>query len=186
MPSGDTLGFALRVRAHLGSRWGVEGEYGRPWDTNKELAGSSAIGELGLSPVLGNFDIDVLVANDPRFPAVFSYRVNTRRRFASLSTGGWVQQDLSSRVSLVYVGGIAFQRTRRDAALTYSVTQGPRLAQAPSSTSRNDSFHTVRPFGGLESPVVLTDHLRLVPGVRVYGLEGGWLIRPSIGLAWAF
>jgi hypothetical protein len=48
----------------------------------------------------------------------------------------------------------------------------------------------VGPVAGIEARIRMTEHVRLVPGVRIHGLGGpiseGWLVRPSVGLSWAF
>ena len=35
-------------------------------------------------------------------------------------------------------------------------------------------------------PGFLGGKVDLVPGLRMQGVSGGWLIRPAVGLAWAF
>lgn len=42
------------------------------------------------------------------------------------------------------------------------------------------------PLVGFEARVSLTDHVQFVPGVRIQSVSGGWLIRPGVGLGWAF
>jgi hypothetical protein len=48
------------------------------------------------------------------------------------------------------------------------------------------------PVVGFEARIALTDHIRLVPGVRLQGIgrgtngTAGWLIRPSASLMWEF
>jgi hypothetical protein len=39
---------------------------------------------------------------------------------------------------------------------------------------------------GFEACIGLTEHVNLVPGVRLHGLENGWLLRPAVGLEWEF
>jgi hypothetical protein len=42
------------------------------------------------------------------------------------------------------------------------------------------------PVAGVEARIWLTDQVQLVPGVRLHGLDGGWLVRSSVGLGWTF
>ena len=39
---------------------------------------------------------------------------------------------------------------------------------------------------GVEGRVGLSDHVRVVPGLRLLAAGGGWTIRPAVGLAWEF
>jgi len=50
----------------------------------------------------------------------------------------------------------------------------------------NSVVYSARPMAGFEARIGLTDHVQLVPGVRMHGIQGGWLIRPSVGLSWKF
>jgi hypothetical protein len=38
----------------------------------------------------------------------------------------------------------------------------------------------------VEARVGLTENLERAPGVRLIGLENGWLVRPAVGLGWTF
>jgi hypothetical protein len=39
---------------------------------------------------------------------------------------------------------------------------------------------------GLEGAIGMTEHLRIVPGVRMLALDSQWIIRPAVGLQWRF
>jgi hypothetical protein len=47
-------------------------------------------------------------------------------------------------------------------------------------------IYGVRPFVGVESSMTLTERFYVLPGVRLHGLNGAWLIRPSVGVGWNF
>jgi hypothetical protein len=50
----------------------------------------------------------------------------------------------------------------------------------------NATTYDVGPFAGMEGRIGLTEHTHLVAGVRLHGISGGWLFRPSVGLGWNF
>ncbi len=184
---GEALGFALRVGTPLGSMWGVEAEFARPAEIETEwspqiipldqpslVSGSLTGGIIG-GPLLGATETLIL-------PPFSTYRIQTRQRNSTLSAGLWVRQYLSARVSMVYLGGVGFERTELETEVTYQ----PFISSRRSPVLTSSTLYGVRPFVGVESRIAMTDHLQLVPGVRLHGLEGGWLVRPSVGLAWAF
>jgi hypothetical protein len=47
-------------------------------------------------------------------------------------------------------------------------------------------IYGVRPMVGLESRIGLTEHVDLVPGLRLHAGENVWLVRPAVGLNWRF
>ena len=47
-------------------------------------------------------------------------------------------------------------------------------------------IYGVRPFVGVESPITVTERFYVLPGHRLHGLDGAWLIRPSVGIGWNF
>jgi len=193
---GEAIGFALRVGTPLGSMWGVEAEFARPAEIETEwtpgfvpLSQTSGVwSSIGDYPVSGVYPVDFdIITRQIYSPAI--YRVQTRQRNTTLSTGLWARQDLSARVSLTYLGGAGFGRTETETEYHVQAFSGYRfdassLLRAPSSI--RTIAYGVRPFVGIESRIAMTDHLQLVPGMRLHALEGGWLLRPSVGLAWAF
>jgi hypothetical protein len=91
----------------------------------------------------------------------------------------WTLQTVSNRVSLVYLGGVAFNRFERE--FGYAFDFAPTLF----SRSRTTVYST-RPVVGFESWIALTDRVTLMPGVRLQGVQDGWSVRPGIGLGWSF
>ena len=59
----------------------------------------------------------------------------------------------------------------------------------PSSRTRTTQYG-VGPIVGLEARIGMTEHARLVAGVRLHALGqslvNGWIVRPNVGLAWMF
>jgi hypothetical protein len=46
--------------------------------------------------------------------------------------------------------------------------------------------YDIGPMVGVEGRIRMGRQVDLVPGIRLHGHQGGWLIRPAIGLAWTF
>jgi hypothetical protein len=166
---GEAFGWAVRAGTPIGARWGVEAEFARPSEFRSET-GEVVTTMLPFVPPFGQLS--------------FSYQASTRERNTTLSTSVWVQQTLSSRVALVYHGGVSFIRTERMLDLT-SLSSNAAIFSLPAFQGESVAYG-VRPFVGVESPLVLHGPLYLVPGIRLHGLEGGWLIRPSVGIGWNF
>ncbi len=165
---GEAVGFALRAGTGLGSNWGVELEYARPSAIRRAqfIYPMYAI-QAGVTP-------DVV-------PAIFPLPrpSDTRDRNTTLSAVLWTNQAVTDRVSLVYLGGVAFNRFSREYGYAFDVL--PALF----SVSRTVTYST-GPVVGFESWIGLTDNVTLMPGLRLLGVEGGWSIRPAVGIGWTF
>ena len=182
---GEAIGFALRVGSELGRRWGVELEFARPSEITNDFS-------PGIVPLPATLTPGAIGANtgSPEiigqiFPT-FSYRIRTTQRNTMLSSAVWARQEISSRMSVVYLGGIGFHRTTSEVALTFEPRPliGIPIVFPPAVT--NSTTYDVGPFAGIEGRIGLTDHAQLVPGIRLHGIQGGWLFRPSVGLGWNF
>jgi hypothetical protein len=176
---GEAIGFALRVGTPLGSIWGVEAEFVYPSSIENES--SPDVFPLFPLPTVGPIGTSI---ESVIYPPI-SYQVRTAWRTSTLSTGVWARQGISERVALVYSGGAAFIRTRSDFEFIYTPPRQLGFIALP-STSIETVHYSVRPFVGIGARIGMTEHLELVPAVRLQGLDGGMLVRPSIGLAWAF
>jgi hypothetical protein len=180
--SGEALGFGLRVGTPLGSRWGVELEFVRPSEISSEF--SPEILPLltdplfsALPPVGSSLDLDLT------FPS-YSYDVRTKQRNTTIAATVWIAQRLTPKFSLSYLGGISFGRTTREIEFAFQPIRFPILP-IPNLTTETTTYD-VGPLVGLEGSIVLTEHVQLVPGIRLHGVEGGWLLRPAVGLGWVF
>ena len=91
---------------------------------------------------------------------------------------------IAPRVSLAYLGGVAFGRTESELEISY-VPIRPTIIPIPPSVNESIDYG-VAPMVGVEGRIRLAGHVALVPGLRLHGTDGGWLIRPSLGLAWMF
>lgn len=177
---GEAIGFALRAGTRVGAIWGVEVEFARP----------SLIEEEGGGPIA--LPAPQSITFDPSFPrgltpAIFPpivIGVRTSQRHTTLSAVAWAEQLLSARVSLVYLGGVAFARSQRDYTATYSPLAGGVSLVIPYVTET--VIYGVGPVAGFEARLALTDRAQLVPGIRLQAVDHTWLVRPSVGISWTF
>ena len=190
--NGESLGFALRLGSPIGAKWGVEAEFVRPGEiTSNQLPEifPAAVYDFTLTPSIpglpntGGYDPAIF----PPFAPSISYEFRSTERRSTLSTSLWVRQEISSRVSMVYLGGVAFGRTSNEVEITYTFPRQAILPLPPISPLINESIsYDVQPMVGVEGRIRLAGKVDLVPGLRLHGAQGGWLIRPAVGLSWNF
>jgi hypothetical protein len=190
---GEAFGGAIRVGTAIAERWGIDLEFTRPGEIERDTffalplgvpqavmfagrpEGAPASGQLAIG---GVFELP-----GPNRP--FIGPPTTTQRYTTLTTLAWIRQPLGSRADIVYLGGLAFVR------LATRTTFGiGRLASA-GIRAFDESYTTygTAPAVGLDVRVTMTEHLRLVPGLRLLAVdesESGWLARPSVGLQWRF
>lgn len=187
---GEAVGFALRAGTPLGGAWGVEVEFAHPGeiDDEHELGLRFPVDTLprGVPVISRDGDVGQLLPELIRAP--LTYRVRTSERNTTLSAALWYEQPLTSRVSMAYLGGVAFTRSTYENEVTYSplILGLPELALTLPPTLSESTIYGVQPMVGVESRIGMTDHLRLVPGLRLQASDGRWLIRPAVGLSWSF
>jgi hypothetical protein len=183
--NGEALGFALRLGTPIRARWGVELEFVRPGEITTDqpqilpLPAYYTITAERAVPGLPNVSPDASLV----LPS-YSFRFRSTQRRSTLSTALWVQQEISRRFSLAYVGGLAFGRTDAEVEVDYLPIR-PTILPIPRSRSESISYD-IGPTVGVEGRIGMADQLDLVPSLRLHGFQGGWLIRPSLGLAWNF
>ncbi len=195
VPSGgEAIGFALRVGTPLGSRWGVELEFTRAGEIETEFdgviplasrAGSAVSWTSSLPPGSVPAGIDAVL---PLLQRPTSYSLQTTQRHSTLSTIVWMNQELSPRVSLIYLAGMGFSRTTFENESRFEILPLPPGISIPNifPAITKTVTYGVRPLAGIEGRIGLTEHVDLVPGIRLHGLDNGWLLRPAVGLAWNF
>lgn len=100
----------------------------------------------------------------------------------------WVAQTVSSRIDLIYLGGIAFSRMVEE--MEFELTRRAALAPIVVPSSIRTTTYGAGPVVGLEARVRFPARAILIPGVRLHGVGGGagggWLVRPSVALGWRF
>jgi hypothetical protein len=183
--AGEALGFALRAGVPVGDIWGVEVEFARPGEIENEAEPRV----LPLAQQTLTFtSISDLPSVSPLLPTILPLSLRSAQRHSTLSASAWVQQQLSSRVAMVYLAGMGFYRSEQELEYTFPRLAGaipPGLISIPSYSSETIHYG-VRPMAGLESRLEMTDHAHLAAGIRLHASSGIWLVRPSVGLGWTF
>ena len=186
--SGEAVAFSLSLGTPIGQNWGVELGFVYPSEIERENNQGFPIPLLAAASLAG---IGAGIAVPPGGAHLtgpgFEASTEVERRNMTLDTVAWFAQSVGSRVDLVYLGGVAFNRVVEE--VTFQFNRRPAGLIVPTST-RTVSYD-VAPVVGMEARIGLTDHVRLVPGIRLQGVggtstQGGWLLRPSAGLAWQF
>jgi len=185
--SGDAFAGAIRVGTFLTSHVGLELEYFRPGEIESDGGGPIYLTEnpgLAYSFTDGRFgDLGSLT-----FPSIISQSMSVRT--STISALLTARQSLSGRVELVYLGGVGFSRVVRE--IEYGFPRGilPLTPEIQRSYSTRNTQFAAGPVVGIEVRAGMTDHAQVVAGLRLHALGqavvDGWMIRPSIGLAWKF
>lgn len=191
--NGETFGGALRVGTPLGRQWGVELEFARTGEIEMMPGGVFPAGSIEWSSgssagFLSSITSSALIFPSPRF--------ESERRLATISTLLWWNHELSDRVSLAYLGGVAFTRTTWELRISYPDFPVPPFPLPlpigrPTILPPPDLHQETTSYGadvavGFEGRIGMTDHVRLVPGIRLQTISDGWAIRPGVGLQWTF
>ena len=179
--NGEAIGGALRVGASLGERWGVELEFTRS-------------GDIEWRP-----DVTILAQLTPRVTEVIGVppdiaifptpEISIETQLSTLGTTLWWRQNVNDRFALVYLGGAAFTRTKAESTVSYPrPLLPPRGGQTiPTGLfSQETVSYDTGVNVGLDAQIGMTDHLHLVPGLRMISVSSRWIIRPAVGLQWRF
>jgi hypothetical protein len=188
---GEAIGFALRAGTRLGTIWGVEVEFARPGEIEHEIGSGIGLPEsplVTIPPLVGDLPGSVQVFAGPVRPGI-TYRVQSRERNTTLSAALWLEQQLTGRVAMVYLGGMAFSRSEFENEVSYVPIIFTPVLPSPLilPPMRTDTIiYGVQPMVGVESRIEMTGNAHLVPGLRMHASDGRWLIRPAVGIAWRF
>jgi hypothetical protein len=188
--NGETFGGALRVGTPLGQHWGVELEFARTGEIEMMPGGVfPATGIQWSDAAPGSVPFTSVTASSVIFPTP---QFESKRRLATVSTLLWWNHELSDRVSLVYLGGVAFTRTNWKVRISYRdfpilpLPLGRPTIFPPPDLNQETTSYGADVAVGFEGRIDMTDHVRLVPGIRLQTISEGWAIRPGAGLQWAF
>lgn len=188
----EAFGVALRLGVPLDDHWGVELEFARSaeMDVSPEariLADMpvQSMGSLGFGMNTGAVSLI--------FPAP---EIEAERQLSTVSTLLWRRHTVSDRVDLAYLGGVAFTRAALHTRVSYPFFPMPIPVPVPrpipESISATRLFESEAvSYGadvavGMEGRIRMTEHVRLTPGIRMQTVDGGWSIRPAVGLQWTF
>ena len=187
---GEVLAVSLRLGTEIRDNWGVELGFTYPSELEREssqgfpipLLAAATSARFEFVPAGGGATVSGSSALT--FPA-FQASTRIERRNTTLDALAWVARSAGDNVDLVFLGGVAFNRITEEVSFQFARPIGIIF---PNST-RTISYD-VGPVVGVEGRIELTDNARLVPGLRLQSLGGngreGWLLRPSVGLAWQF
>ena len=190
--TGEAVSWALRLGGPIGSNFGAELEFARPEEIENDQTPDFRILNL-LTSAVGGITIADLIptqVGNTVAPTIFppiNISVRTAQRNTTLTASVWARQEVSPKFSMVYLGGVGFNRIEQ--RYEYDFGGGGRILPAlPTILPRSirTTQYGVGPMAGVEAHVGMSEHLRLVPGVRMHAFSGGWLIRPAVGLAWQF
>ena len=189
---GEAFGGAIRIGTSIADRWGVDLEFTRPGEIEQEHSFNVLLGIPVLTPFTS---VQPGAATRPGAMPIGggiasilppSYNVTSTERYSTLTVMPWVRQSLGSRADIVYLGGLALVRT----TTRMNFGGGVRILAGPGGFTESSVTYGAAPAVGLDVRVSMTDHLRLVPGMRLLvvddGGRSGWLARPSVGLQWSF
>lgn len=174
---GEAFGGALRLGTALGDRFGVEIELARS-------------GEIEATPPFAILAQEGFTfGSDGVFPQIFPPPdIESERQLSTISTLLWWNHEVSSRLSLAYLGGVAFTRVSSELRLSFpAVPRPPNVGIGlPRAIEQESVTYDADVVVGFEGRIGMTDHVRLVPGARLQTVPGGWAFRPGVGLQWAF
>lgn len=185
--SGDAFAGAIRVGTFLTDHVGLELEYFRPGEIETDGGGPIYLTD-DPSLAYSFTDAGFVGIGLTSFPSLISQSV--RVRTSTMSALLTARQSLGGRVDLVYLGGVGFSRVVHE--VEYGFPRGilPGAPAIQRSFSSRTTQYAAGPVVGIEVRAGMTEHAQVVAGLRVHALGqavlDGWMIRPSIGLAWKF
>ena len=141
---------------------------------------------LGRVPALYIAALGTMKAGAVFSPLFSAFGPSPVQQRMTIGTAAWVRQDLGTRISLSFLGGISFSRVRTESHLR--VTDRRLAIWAPFIQQYTTIDHHVGPVAGAEAHIRVADHAALTAGVRLHGAggSGGWMIRPGVGIRWLF
>jgi hypothetical protein len=160
---GEVAGGAIAIGTHIGSRWDLQ--------LGLEIGGFSQTER----PRTITFGKETIILTSVAENKVST--VATLLRFRSTPHG---------RVRLGYLGGLSFVRLHRMFHTEAPAGTPPGLIPKPDE--RVD--YSAAPTVGIDARIAINDHLSIVPGIYAcvfrFVDESGVLVRPRIGVRWAF
>ena len=184
--SGEAFASAIRVGAGITERIGVELEFFRPGEIEGDLGGPIylAASDLPVSPMpvppgsLGAYT----------FPSIIGQ--STRMRATTMSALLVARQQLGARVELAYLGGVGFSRVVREVEFAFPRGVLPAVPSIALPASTRTTQYAAGPVVGVEVRAGMSERAQMVAGLRLHALGqsvvDGWMIRPTVGLAWKF
>jgi hypothetical protein len=179
--NGQTAGGSIRVGVLPSPRFGIELEIARSGQFRNETTFTFP----EVIPTAGGFSTS--------FESTFVNAIESRDRTLTIGTFGSARRQLNAGTRFVFLGGLVFWRTtshirteetRRETTRTAA---GLITSQLTIATSRQTAVEYRGGLAvGVEAHFTVVRRVILAPGVRMYGLHGGWLLRPGVGVGWTF
>ena len=162
--------FAARLGIALGERWGVELEAAHSLTLEHDADGNP--GGIGPAVITNIGVIDV-----PEFSS------QSERQLTSVNAVGWFRHPIGARVELAFLAGASFARASDEEQFGFQLQTFPPIVREQSASVVT---YSVGPLVGAEAWIAFGDHVRVVPGIRLNSISGGWSVRSTAGLAWVF
>ena len=161
--NGEATGGAIAVGTSIGSRWDLQ--------VGLDVTGFSETRR----PRDITFQRDTITLTSVAENQVVS--VATLLRFRAAPRG---------RLRLGYLGGLSFVRMHR--RFHTDAPDGTPTGLIPRPDERVD--YSAAPTVGIDARIAVSDHLSVIPGIHAcvfrFADESGFLVRPRIGVRWAF
>lgn len=160
---GNSPGGALAIGTHIGEHWDLQ--------VGLDVTGFSHTERVRtLTLQKASYTLTSVTENQ-----VLS--VATLLRYRGVAHGRW---------RLGYLGGLSF--VRLDRRFRTSAAGGTPAGLIPRPDEAVD--YSAAPTVGFDARFAVSKHLSLVPGIHAcvfrFGNDGGFLVRPRIGLRWSF
>ena len=160
---GESSGGSIAVGTHIGSRWDLQLGLDIGGFSETERPRTITIGK-------DTYTLTSIAENQVS-------SVTTLLRFRSTPRG---------RVRLGYLGGLSFVRLHRK--FHTEAAEGTPAGLIPRPDENVD--YAAAPTVGLDARIAINTHLAVVPGIYAcvfrFGDESGVLVRPRVGVRWAF
>lgn len=160
---GEATGGAIALGTHIGSRWDLQ--------VGLDIGGFSETDR----PRTITFGKETYALTSIAENKVSS--VTTLLRFRSTPHG---------RVRLGYLGGLSFVRLHRKFHTEAPEGTPPGLIPRPNE----EVDYAAAPAVGIDARIAINDHLSVIPAIYAcvfrFGDESGVIVRPRVGVRWAF
>jgi hypothetical protein len=176
----EVFSWSLRVGTEIGQNWGTELEFVRSNESRSSIPSGVAVPLAAGSPAAAAPVASIIGAALP-----VNFSADVRSSHSDFDGVAWVRQRAGG-IDLVYLAGAVFSRQRTEISETFPTVLRP-LLPVPGGVFRTTTIDlSVRPLIGMEARIGLTPRVKLIPGLRLQGVTGGWLVRPYAGLGWFF
>jgi opacity protein-like surface antigen len=172
--NGESAGFDARLGRLFGERWGAEFSVAYGGSLEHEFTRRFDIG-------LPAFPIPI----QPIFPIDgFEYRIVSKAQHTTFDSVAFFRQPLSDRVDLAVGGGVSFARRHTGQTLAFTDDRLVQVIGLPPLVETTE--YQTGPVVSAEVLFDVTARAAISAGLRAHGVDGGWLLRPAVGLRWSF